>query len=210
MGGKLKDTTLLSEPGNEQQEIKGKKKNKDKKNKHRETETETEVQNELNPKRKLEATETEGKKKKKKKCENGTYEENPEGIAGKNEAEQSTDGHKKKKNKKHKEENENGKVAETHEGNQESKSEDDTQSYGKEGDGKVVTTGKNVEEAKYKPLKSFTESKLPDNVLECCKNFKNPSPIQSHAWPFLLDGRDFIGIAKTGSGRFFFSLPKFM
>ncbi|KAK9096548.1 hypothetical protein Sjap_022045 [Stephania japonica] len=28
-----------------------------------------------------------------------------------------------------------------------------------------------------------------------------PSPIQSHAWPFLLDCRDLIGITKTGSGK---------
>ncbi|KAF9612365.1 hypothetical protein IFM89_039192 [Coptis chinensis] len=43
--------------------------------------------------------------------------------------------------------------------------------------------------------------KLPEEVLECCKGFNKPSPIQSHAWPFLLDGRDFIGIAATGSGK---------
>lgn len=65
---------------------------------------------------------------------------------------------------------------------------------------KVVVTGKDVEEAKYAALKSFTESNLPENVLDCCKTFQKPSPIQSHTWPFLLDGRDLIGIAKTGSG----------
>jgi ATP-dependent RNA helicase DBP3 len=67
---------------------------------------------------------------------------------------------------------------------------------------RVVVSGKDTQETKYASLKSFAEAKLPDNVLECCKNFKNPSPIQAHAWPFLFDGRDFIGIAKTGSGRF--------
>lgn len=65
---------------------------------------------------------------------------------------------------------------------------------------KVVVTGKDVEEAKYAALKSFAESNLPENVLDCCKTFQKPSPIQSHTWPFLLDGRDLIGIAKTGSG----------
>jgi ATP-dependent RNA helicase DBP3 len=53
------------------------------------------------------------------------------------------------------------------------------------------------------PLISFAQSNLPEKVLECCQKFKNPSPIQSYAWPFLLNGRDFIGIAATGSGKEF-------
>lgn len=64
----------------------------------------------------------------------------------------------------------------------------------------VVVTGKDANESKYKALAKFVDSGLPSDVLECCKNFEKPSPIQSHSWPFLLDGRDFIGIAKTGSG----------
>lgn len=31
--------------------------------------------------------------------------------------------------------------------------------------------------------------------------FKTPTPIQSGAWPFLLSGRDVIGVAETGSGK---------
>ena len=31
--------------------------------------------------------------------------------------------------------------------------------------------------------------------------FKNPTPIQSAAWPFLLSSRDVIGVAETGSGK---------
>ncbi|CAD6584151.1 MAG: RNA-dependent ATPase [Alectoria sarmentosa] len=31
--------------------------------------------------------------------------------------------------------------------------------------------------------------------------FKTPTPIQSAAWPFLLSGRDVIGVAETGSGK---------
>jgi len=31
--------------------------------------------------------------------------------------------------------------------------------------------------------------------------FKNPTPIQSAAWPFMLAGRDVIGVAETGSGK---------
>ncbi|KAG6687954.1 hypothetical protein I3842_11G100300 [Carya illinoinensis] len=68
-------------------------------------------------------------------------------------------------------------------------------------DGLVVVTGKNAKASKYSPLRSFAESGLPEDVLECCKNFQSPSLIQSRAWPFLLDGRDFIGIAATGSGK---------
>lgn len=32
-------------------------------------------------------------------------------------------------------------------------------------------------------------------------SFKNPTPIQSAAWPFLFSGRDVIGVAETGSGK---------
>ncbi|KAL7111881.1 hypothetical protein ACP275_05G117200 [Erythranthe tilingii] len=75
----------------------------------------------------------------------------------------------------------------------------------------VVVSGKNVNESKYKALDSFAESGLPSDVLECCKTFDKPSPIQSHSWPFLLDGRDFIGIAATGSGKTLaFGIPAIM
>ncbi|KAI3453858.1 hypothetical protein Pfo_010521 [Paulownia fortunei] len=75
----------------------------------------------------------------------------------------------------------------------------------------VVVSGKNVNDSKYKALNSFVESGLPSEVLECCKTFDKPSPIQSHSWPFLLDGRDFIGIAATGSGKTLaFGIPAIM
>jgi hypothetical protein len=64
----------------------------------------------------------------------------------------------------------------------------------------VAVTGKGSEDSKYAPLRSFSAAELPSQVLDCCKEFARPSPIQAHAWPFLLDGRDFIGIAATGSG----------
>jgi ATP-dependent RNA helicase DBP3 len=64
----------------------------------------------------------------------------------------------------------------------------------------ITVTGKNAKDEKYAAVKTFVGSGLPDNVLECCKGFEKPSPIQSRAWPFLLDGRDLIGIAATGSG----------
>ncbi|XP_027360387.1 DEAD-box ATP-dependent RNA helicase 5 [Abrus precatorius] len=78
-------------------------------------------------------------------------------------------------------------------------------------DGSVVVTGKNVGNAKYAAVKTFADSGLPENVLECCKGFEKPSPIQSRAWPFLLDGRDLIGIAATGSGKTLaFGIPAIM
>ncbi|CAN6893540.1 unnamed protein product [Brassica oleracea] len=89
--------------------------------------------------------------------------------------------------------------------------EDSGVSNGGESEQKVVVTGKDVEEAKYAALTSFAASKLPENVLDCCKTFQKPSPIQSHSWPFLLDGRDLIGIAKTGSGKTLaFGIPAIM
>ncbi|XP_051129536.1 DEAD-box ATP-dependent RNA helicase 5 isoform X2 [Andrographis paniculata] len=70
----------------------------------------------------------------------------------------------------------------------------------REGNG-VVVSGKNVNDSKYRALDSFSESALPGEILDCCKTFDKPSPIQSNSWPYLLDGRDFIGIAATGSGK---------
>ncbi|KAF0921560.1 hypothetical protein E2562_009761 [Oryza meyeriana var. granulata] len=80
------------------------------------------------------------------------------------------------------------------------------------GAGKVVAvTGKGSGDAKYAPLASFAATALPPKVLDCCKGFARPSPIQAHAWPYLLDGRDFIGIAATGSGKTIaFGVPALM
>ncbi|KAL3361754.1 hypothetical protein AABB24_014565 [Solanum stoloniferum] len=81
----------------------------------------------------------------------------------------------------------------------------------KESSTNVVVTGNGADESKYKALEKFVDAGLPSEVLECCKNFEKPSPIQSHSWPFLLDGRDFIGIARTGSGKTLaFGIPAIM
>ncbi|KAJ7557900.1 hypothetical protein O6H91_04G014600 [Diphasiastrum complanatum] len=75
----------------------------------------------------------------------------------------------------------------------------------------VTVYGKDSEDVHYKPLESFAEAEIPENVLNCCRNFAKPSPIQAHAWPFLLKGRDFIGIAATGSGKTLaFGVPALM
>ncbi|KAM6587647.1 hypothetical protein CsatA_010252 [Cannabis sativa] len=121
---------------------------------------------------------------------------------------------KKKKKNKHKnvDENENEKQTEV----EEEKPERNIVNGGGEvnvpvKDEIVCVTGKDAEEAKYAPLKSFKEANLPSDVLQCCQNFDSPSPIQSRAWPFLLDGRDFIGIAATGSGKTLaFGVPAIM
>ncbi|GMJ16037.1 STRESS RESPONSE SUPPRESSOR 1 [Hibiscus trionum] len=139
------------------------------------------------------------KKRRKKERENNQGGESDEVNHGEN-CEESK---KKKKNKKQKNEEETEELNDTQNGKADSIEFD-----GKE---KVVVSGKNAEDAKYAPLKSFTNSNLPKNVLDCCKDFSRPSPIQAHAWPFLLDGRDFIGIAKTGSGKTLaFGVPAMM
>ncbi|KAH9687220.1 DEAD-box ATP-dependent RNA helicase 5 [Citrus sinensis] len=216
MGGKMKDATLLSEPTNNNattQQIESNKKKKNKKNKHKEIEAEEEEeqQNELNLKRKLEAIETANgaeKKNNKEKKEKRKQEKELEEIEISEQSHDDDDGGHKKKQKKKKNKEDRDKAN----GKESENGDDETISFFKEeDDGQVVVTGKDVKEAKYKALKSFTESKLPDDVLGCCKNFKNPSPIQSHAWPFLLNGRDFIGIAKTGSGKTIaFGVPAMM
>ncbi|CAM6098389.1 unnamed protein product [Calypogeia fissa] len=65
----------------------------------------------------------------------------------------------------------------------------------------VTVSGSGCDNPKFKPLTTFDVPGVPENVLACCKKFEKPSPIQAHAWPFLLAGRDLIGIARTGSGK---------
>lgn len=141
-------------------------------------------------------------KKKKKKSKNKQTEETQEIEAPQEvtNGEELSNKEKKKKRKREEKEKKENKIDEIAE--KKPKSEDLGLSNGSVGESeqKVVVTGKDVEESKYTALKSFAESKLPENVLDCCKTFQKPSPIQSHTWPFLLDGRDLIGIAKTGSG----------
>ena len=102
---------------------------------------------------------------------------------------------KKKKKKKHHDSKENAAETDGDRNNDNGANRDETVA-----DGSVVVTGKNAGDAKYAAVKNFSDSGLPENVLQCCKGFEKPSPIQSRAWPFLLDRRDLIGIAATGSG----------
>jgi ATP-dependent RNA helicase DBP3 len=48
-------------------------------------------------------------------------------------------------------------------------------------------------------------------LLQITSGFKNPTAIQSQCWPFLLSGKDVIGIAETGSGKTLaFAIPAFV
>lgn len=54
-----------------------------------------------------------------------------------------------------------------------------------------------------RPLVRFEEAPFPDWAsAELRRNgFEKPTPIQVQAWPVVLKGHDFVGIAETGSGR---------
>lgn len=59
------------------------------------------------------------------------------------------------------------------------------------------------------PAKTFQEAGFPKRLVKACEaRFKAPTPVQAATWPLLMDGRDVIGIAKTGSGKTLcFTLP---
>lgn len=141
--------------------------------------------------------ESEKKKKKKSKDKHQKEENSPkrklDELNVQNDDVESEKKSKKKKNK-HNKSKENAEETETDIGNGSNGNETVSEEA-------VAVTGKNAGDAKYAALKTFVDSGLPENVLECCKGFEKPSPIQSRAWPFLLDGRDLIGIAATGSGE---------
>lgn len=61
----------------------------------------------------------------------------------------------------------------------------------------------------FRPIMEFDQ--LPSVVgtqSKLFKGFKEPTPVQSAAWPYLLNGQDVIGVAQTGSGKTLaFGLP---
>jgi len=59
--------------------------------------------------------------------------------------------------------------------------------------------GKDVENAKH--FAKFSHAKFPSKMAKIFADFKVPTPIQAYSWPWLLEGRDAIGIAATGSGK---------
>ena len=59
------------------------------------------------------------------------------------------------------------------------------------------------EEAKEEPENGFETLGLPDQVIEAVKRvgFEQPSPIQAQTIPLLMEGRDVVGLAQTGTGK---------
>jgi ATP-dependent RNA helicase DDX5/DBP2 len=54
-----------------------------------------------------------------------------------------------------------------------------------------------------KPILSFDEIQLSSSIQNVIQRlgYVRPTPIQSQAWPILLNGNDLVGIAQTGSGK---------
>ena len=57
--------------------------------------------------------------------------------------------------------------------------------------------------AKEEPENGFETLGLPDKVIEAVKRvgFEQPSPIQAQTIPLLMEGRDVVGLAQTGTGK---------
>ncbi|VFQ70573.1 unnamed protein product [Cuscuta campestris] len=187
MGRKHHDVAFLSEPlasdTVENQDAKSKKKQKRKHEHH-------EVEPSPVPEPGIAVESNNDKKKKKKKKQKHTADEGDENINGSSDASKNTQVKK-----------ENGGAEVPNNGSVELQCVSEG----------VFMSGKDVNDLKFKALEKFSDSGLPDKVLECCKSFAKPSPIQSHSWPFLLNGRDFIGIAATGSGKTLaFGIPAIM
>ena len=54
-----------------------------------------------------------------------------------------------------------------------------------------------------RPVATFEEAGFPDYLHSTLmrQGFVEPTPIQAQGWPMALSGRDFVGIAQTGSGK---------
>lgn len=59
-----------------------------------------------------------------------------------------------------------------------------------------------------RPLLAFNQISLDKEVQKEIAKFPKPTPIQAVSWPYLLSGKDVIGVAETGSGKTFaFGVP---
>jgi len=83
----------------------------------------------------------------------------------------------------------------------------------------ITVTDSRTGSAPVRPITSFKYLPITDDAQRApFKNYTTPTPIQAAVWPYLLSGRDVIGVAETGSGktmafgvpciRFISSLPK--
>lgn len=52
-----------------------------------------------------------------------------------------------------------------------------------------------------RPILHFSQLPRSSTKTSPFTNFKSPTPIQAAAWPFILSGRDVVGVAETGSGK---------
>ena len=58
------------------------------------------------------------------------------------------------------------------------------------------------------PILSFDDLKVDETIKAGLAKFSEPSPIQAASWPYLLAGKDVVGIAETGSGKTYaFGVP---
>merc|ERR1719313_3194350 len=64
---------------------------------------------------------------------------------------------------------------------------------------RIKVKGKDVP----KPIKGWHQCGLSTRILQVIQanQFDNPMPIQAQALPVIMQGRDCIGVAKTGSGK---------
>ena len=60
----------------------------------------------------------------------------------------------------------------------------------------------NIQEATDSGI-SFDEMSLAEPILQAVRKagYETPSPIQEHAIPPLLEGKDLLGVAQTGTGK---------
>ncbi|CAD5117962.1 DgyrCDS6702 [Dimorphilus gyrociliatus] len=67
----------------------------------------------------------------------------------------------------------------------------------------VKVTGDDLPESLIKGVASFEEAELYDKFLNNVREvgYKKPTPIQKHAMPIIMSGRDMMGCAQTGSGK---------
>lgn len=57
-------------------------------------------------------------------------------------------------------------------------------------------------QSQYSPVIDFNQLQLPPSIKSILRSegFQAPTPIQAVAWPIVLDKRDVISVARTGSG----------
>ena len=66
----------------------------------------------------------------------------------------------------------------------------------------TITDDHAASHSSYRPILNFSQLPNLDEAERApFKSFSSPTPIQAAAWPYLLAGRDLVGVAETGSGK---------